>query len=64
VNASVVGVLLAALYRPVWTSAVGTVWDGLVAVVGFLALVVWRARPWVVVGLAAVAGVLVRVWVD
>ena len=62
VNASVVGVLLAALYRPVWTSAVGTVWDGLIAVAGFAGLVVWRARPLVVVGLSAVAGVLLRVW--
>jgi chromate transporter len=63
VNASVVGVLLAALYRPVWTSTVVTGWDGLIAVVGFLALVGLRARPWVVVGLSAVVGVLLRVWV-
>ncbi len=59
VNASVVGVLLAALWRPVMTSAVGTVWDGLIAVAGFVALVVGRVRPWVVVlGAALVGGIV------
>ena len=63
VNASVVGILLAALYRPGWVGAVGTVWDGVIAVAGFLALVIWRAKSWWVVGLSAVAAVLLRVWV-
>lgn len=62
VNASVVGVLLAALYRPVWTSAVGSAADGLIAAAGFVALLTGRVRPWVVVGIAAAAGVGMRVW--
>ena len=62
VNASVVGVLLAALWRPVITSAVGTVWDGVIVVAGFVALVVGRVRPWVVVLGAAMAGVVLQVW--
>ena len=56
------GVLAAALYRPVWTSAVGTVGDGVIAVAGFIALVVGGVRPWVVVGVMALAGVGLRMW--
>jgi chromate transporter len=62
VNASVVGVLAAALYRPVWTSAVGNVWDAGLAVAGFVALVAGGVRPWVVVGVMALAGVGLRMW--
>jgi chromate transporter len=62
VNASVVGVLAAALYRPVGSVAVGSVWDGVVAVVAFGALVVGRVRPWMVVGVCVVAGVVLRGW--
>ncbi len=56
VNASVVGILFGALCRPVWTSAVGTVWDGLIVVAAFAALVVGRVRPLVVVGVVALMG--------
>jgi len=52
-NAAVVGVLGAALYHPVWTSAVLTQIDFLLAITGFLLLVVWRAPPWIVVALMA-----------
>ncbi len=62
VNASVVGVLLAALWRPVITSAVGTVWDGVIVTAGFSALLVGRMRPWVVVLGTAVAGVVLQAW--
>jgi chromate transporter len=57
VNASVVGVLLAALYQPVWTSAVLRPADFVFALACFLALVVWKAPPWMVVIAAAVLGV-------
>jgi len=62
VNAAVVGLLLAALYTPVWTSAVGGAQDFGVGLVAFLLLVFWRVPPWLVVVLGAVAAeVLARV---
>jgi len=62
VNASVVGVLLAALYRPVWTSSVGSVWDVLIVLVGFVLLTVVKARPLLVVGLITLFSAGVRLW--
>jgi len=59
-NAAVVGILGAALYNPVWTSAVLTPRDFAVALAGFLLLTVWKWPPWVVVVLLAVAGVVSR----
>jgi chromate transporter len=56
VNAAVVGLLLAALYRPVWTSAILRPVDFAMAATAFLLLTLWRAPPWLVVVLAAVAG--------
>jgi chromate transporter len=61
VNASVVGLLGAALYSPVWTSAVRRPEDFAVALVGFVLLTVWRAPPLVVVGLSAIAGIVLAV---
>ncbi|WP_233862880.1 chromate efflux transporter [Paraburkholderia adhaesiva] len=50
VNAAVVGLLAAALYSPVWTSAVRSQADFAIACVGFLLLTRWRVAPlWVVV---------------
>jgi chromate transporter len=58
-NAAVVGILGAALYDPVWTSAILRPIDFALAVAGFVALVVWKAPPWLmVVALAAVGGVV------
>jgi chromate transporter len=57
-NAAVVGILGAALYNPVWTSAVLTPRDFALALAGFLLLTVWKAPPWIVVVLLAGAGVL------
>ncbi len=48
VNAAVVGLLGAALYNPVWTSAVQAPADLAVAATGFVLLTVWRAPPLVV----------------
>ncbi len=58
VNAAVVGLLGAALYNPVWTSAVRQPADFAVAATGFVLLVVWRAPPLVVVLLSAVAAMV------
>jgi chromate transporter len=55
-NAAVVGILAAALYNPVWVSAVFAPADFALALAGFLALVVWQSPPWVVVLLLAAAG--------
>ena len=55
-NAAVVGILAAALYSPVWSSAVLTRPDFALTLAGFLALTVWKAPPWSVVALLALAG--------
>jgi chromate transporter len=55
VNAAVVGVLLAALYAPVWTTGVHTPAGFGLALAAFLALTLWAVTPWIVV----VAGALV-----
>jgi chromate transporter len=49
VNAAVVGLLLAALYQPVWTSAIFTARDVALALIGLVALMVWKLPPWLVV---------------
>ncbi|ACI91377.1 chromate transporter [Afipia carboxidovorans OM5] len=55
-NAAVVGILGAALYSPVFTSAIGGMPDFALALVCFVALMAWKAPPWVVVLLAAGGG--------
>jgi chromate transporter len=57
VNAAVVGLLGAALYDPVWTSAVKTPGDFALALVGFVLLAVWQAPPLVVVAISALGGI-------
>jgi chromate transporter len=58
VNAAVVGVLLAALYTPVWTTGVHTPAGFGLALSAFLALTLWAVPPWIVVvaGAAVAAG--------
>lgn len=55
VNAAVVGLLLAALYDPVWTSAIHGGRDLLVALAAFAALVWLKLPSWAVVLLAVLA---------
>ncbi|MGA2943698.1 MAG: chromate efflux transporter [Xanthobacteraceae bacterium] len=57
VNAAVVGLLGAALYNPVWTSAVKTPGDFALALVGFVLLTVWQTPPLVVVAISALGGI-------
>jgi chromate transporter len=57
-NAAVVGILAAALYDPVWTSAVRDRTDFAAAVVGFVLLTGLRAPPLVIVVLGAGFGLL------
>jgi chromate transporter len=56
VNAVVVGLLLAALYNPVWTSAIKGPLDYGLALVAFLLLALWKWPPWLVVILTALGG--------
>ncbi|MGE5793230.1 MAG: chromate efflux transporter [Bacteroidota bacterium] len=56
VNAAVVGLLLAALYAPVWTSAIRGPADFALALAAFGLLVFWRVPPWLVVALTAAGG--------
>ncbi|MFC5757398.1 chromate efflux transporter [Rhizobium sp. GCM10022189] len=59
-NAAVVGILGAALYSPVWTSAVLAPADFALALAGFLLLAVWKAPPWIVVALLAFAATVLN----
>ena len=56
VNAAVVGILGAALYSPVFTSAIGDLREFALALACFVLLMAWKAPPWVVVIVAAGAG--------
>jgi chromate transporter len=55
-NAAVVGILAAALYTPIWTSAIGSWADVVLAAAGLGLLLTGRVPPIAVVGLAALAG--------
>jgi chromate transporter len=61
VNAAVVGLLLAALYSPVWVSTICAPQDFALGLVAFLLLVLWRVQPWIVVLLGALGGALIAV---
>jgi chromate transporter len=56
VNAAVVGLLLAALYNPVWTAGVTNAGDFVLAAIAFLLLFMWQTPPWLVVILSAAGG--------
>lgn len=59
INAVVVGILLAALYDPLWTSAVLRPVDAALALAALVALGVLRLPPWIVVGLSAAGGAVI-----
>jgi chromate transporter len=59
INASVVGILLAALYNPVFTSAIDVPEDFALGLVTFGLLVFWKQPPWRVVVLAAIGGEII-----
>ena len=56
VNAAVVGLLLAAFYNPVWTSAIFAPADFGLALAAFGLLELWKVPPWLVVILCAAGG--------
>jgi chromate transporter len=59
VNAAVVGLLLAALYDPVWTAGITGARDFALAMGAFLLLFMWKTPPWLVVILCAIGGALI-----
>lgn len=59
VNAAVVGLLLAALYDPVWSSAIKGRADFGLALIAFGLLMFWRLPPWLVVLITAGGGALI-----
>ncbi|MDX5976854.1 chromate efflux transporter [Vreelandella alkaliphila] len=58
-NAAVVGILGAALYQPVWTSAIIGPYEFVLALTGFLLLTVWKLPAWIVVIVIALGGVVI-----
>jgi chromate transporter len=56
INAAVVGILLAALYQPIWTSAIHAPIDFALSLLAFGLLVLWKWPPWLVVLLSALVG--------
>jgi chromate transporter len=62
VNAAVVGLLLAALYHPVWTAGVTSAKDFALATIAFLLLSMWHTPPWLVVILSAAAAASLAAW--
>ncbi|MEW9670539.1 chromate transporter [Ammoniphilus sp. 3BR4] len=59
VNAAVVGILLAALYDPIWISTILSPIDFALASILFIMLVFWKTPPWVVVIAGAIGGMMI-----
>lgn len=58
VNAAVVGILISALYNPIWTSSILRPIDFGLASILFSMLVYWKLPPWIVVLTGAIGGSL------
>jgi len=59
INAAVVGILAAALYSPLWTSAIADWRDVAIAVAGFLLLVFAKLPSWMIVLTTVAAAILI-----
>jgi len=62
INAAVVGLLVAALYHPVWTSAIAGASEFGLALLAFGLLAFWKWPPWLVVVLTALGAEAVGRW--
>lgn len=60
VNAAVVGILISALYHPIWTSSILTPIDFALGAILFSMLTYWKIPPWVVVLTGAVGGIVIH----
>ncbi|WP_419865577.1 chromate transporter [Fictibacillus phosphorivorans] len=58
VNAAVVGILISAFYKPIWTSTILKPIDFAFAAILFSLLVYWKLPPWVIVVTGAIGGLL------
>lgn len=63
INAAVVGLLLAALYQPVWIGAIHQPEDFGIAIIAFAALMFWKLPPWLVVLTCGTVGWLISLWI-
>ena len=61
VNAAVIGILLSALYNPIWTSSILRAQDLALAAILFAMLAFWKLPPWIVVLTGALGGVLLSI---
>ncbi len=61
VNAAVVGLLLAALYNPIWITGISSAADFALAAAAFLLLFMWKTPPWLVVILCALGGAVLGI---
>ncbi|GAB3793360.1 chromate transporter [Virgibacillus kimchii] len=59
INASVVGILISALYHPIWTTSILAPIDFALAAILFSMLVYWKLPPWVIVLSGALGGMLI-----
>lgn len=59
INAAVVGILLAALYNPLWTTSIQNPADFALALFLFILLVYWKCPPWIIVLAGALGGILI-----
>jgi chromate transporter len=62
INAAVVGLLLAAFYDPIWTSAISNTNDFVLALIAFSLLMYWRCPAWLVVIMCGCAGWLLAIF--
>jgi chromate transporter len=60
VNAAVVGILLAALYNPIWISAILSPEDFVLAVILFGMLLFWKLPSWIVVVAGMIGGTIIQ----
>lgn len=60
VNAAVVGILIAAFYQPIWTSAILAPIDFALAAVLFSGLTIWKLPPWIIVIVGIIGGTLIH----
>lgn len=60
VNAAVVGILLAALYDPIWVSSILAPADFVLAAILFTMLAYWKTPPWVIVLIGALGGIFIN----
>lgn len=59
VNAAVVGILLAALYDPIFTSSVKQPIDFAFGTILFIFLTIWKLPPWIIVLIGAIGGSII-----